>query len=85
MENYKEFLSYEIALKNCGGSSGKSIIRKFDNTSCDYVFIYIGDNTMYLIPSQDIIATNVICVGNKYTEYIVHSKTLEDFKEEVES
>lgn len=76
--------SYEVALKNSGGSSGKSIIRKFDNTSCDYLFIYTANNDMYLIPCKDIIAKTTIVVGEKYTEYIVHSKTLKDFKEEVE-
>ena len=76
--------SYFVALKNSGGASGKGVIRKFDNDSCDYVFIYTGDNNMYLIPAKDIVATNAICVGNKYTEYLVKSRTLKDFKEEVE-
>lgn len=27
---------YVVQLKNCGGASGKSTIRHFDNTTCDY-------------------------------------------------
>lgn len=70
--------SYTVMLKNCGGSSGKSKIRPFDNKSCDYLFIYTADNLMYLIPSEKIKATSAISVGNKYTEYIVKSKTLSE-------
>lgn len=70
--------SYRVLLKNCGGSSGKSKSRLFDNKSCDYVFILTGDDKMYLIPSDKITAKNSIVVGNKYTEFEVKNK---DFKE----
>ena len=76
--------SYKVELKNSGGSSGKSIIRQFDNTSCDYLFIYTGDNKIYLIPSDKIEAKNSICVGNKYTEYIVESLGFKEFKTQME-
>ena len=67
--------SYEVKLKNCGGSSGKSISRPFDNKTCDYVFILTGDNKTYLIPAKDIKSKSTISIGNKYTKYEVFSKT----------
>lgn len=76
-------LSFEVALKNSGGSSGKSVIRNFDNASCDYVFIYTADESLYLIPSKEITASNSIKVGNKYTEFKVKIKTLYEYDEEI--
>lgn len=78
----KNGTSYEVALKNSGGSSGKSVIRKFDNTSCDYVFIYTANEDLYLIPTNQIQALNAIIVGNKYTEFKVKIKTLSEYDEE---
>ena len=74
--------SYEVALKNTGGSTGNYTTRYFDNTSCDYVFIYTADENIYLIPAKDITTTTSIKVGNKYTEYKVNIKTLSKFDEE---
>lgn len=73
-----------VLLKNCGGSSGKNKCRKFDNTLCDYVFIYTANNDIYLIPSDVITAKNGITVGIKYTEYIVKSKNMSEFKDDIE-
>ena len=42
-------VSYEVLLKNCGGTSKGSKIRPFDNTTCDYVFVVLGNDKMYLI------------------------------------
>jgi len=75
--------SYTVMLRNCGGSSGKNITRNFDNTSCDYVFIYVANEDLYLIPSKDITASSSICVGNKYTEYKVYIKTLQEYSNEI--
>lgn len=74
--------SYAIMLKNCGGTSKGSVIRKFDNTTCDYVFIYTASNDMYLIPAKEITSVSSITVGIKYIEYKVYSKTLQDFDKE---
>lgn len=73
--------SYEVKLQNCGGASGKSIVRPFNNTSCDLVFVFTGDNKMYLIPAKDILSTNTITIGNKYTECEVFSKLFDRFLE----
>ena len=75
--------TYEVNLRSCGGASGKSIIRYFDNTSCEFVFIYTGNNKTYLIPCYDITAKSSIMVGKKYTEYEVHSKQLSEYTNEI--
>lgn len=74
---------YNILLKNCGGSSGKSKVRHFDNSTCDYVFVLTGDDKIYLIPSSKIEAKSSIVVGNKYTEYEVAIKQFSSFAEEI--
>lgn len=75
---------YEVLLKNTGGASGNYKIRKFDNSTCDYVFILTSANKLYLIPSERITATNAIVVGGaKYNEYEVFIKQFSDFTEEI--
>lgn len=46
--------NYVVHLKNSGGSSGKSIIRYFDNTTCDLLFVLCENNIIYLFKSKDI-------------------------------
>lgn len=77
--------SYEVLLKNCGGSSGKSTSRPFDNKSCDYVFILLENNKTYLIPSDKITSKSTITIGNKYTEYEVKSLAFSDFYNNMEA
>ena len=77
--------TYPVVLKNSGGASGKSNIRKFDNTASDYVFVYTADNDTYLIPSNTITSEYGIVVRNKenkYSQYIVFSRTLKEYKED---
>ena len=71
--------SYQVQLKNSGGAGGKSIIRTFDNTSCDYVFVYTANEKIYLIPSEVITSVSSITVGNKYQEYQVAICSFDSF------
>lgn len=71
--------TYQVELKNSGGASKKKTIRKFSNTSCDYLFILTGNDKMYLIPSSQIDAKNSIAVGNKYAEYEVANVKFSNF------
>lgn len=71
--------SYEVLLKNCGGTSKGSKIRLFDNSTCDYLFIVTASDKYYLIPSKEITAKNSIVVGIKYAEYEVSSKSLSQY------
>lgn len=76
--------SYSVQLRNTGGSAGDIRQRSFDNTTCDYVFIYTANEDLYLIPAKDIMATNSIAVGNKYNEYRVKIKPFNEFIENLE-
>jgi hypothetical protein len=72
-------VSYSVQLRNTGGNrTGKVRQVPFDNSSCDLLFIYTADERMYLIPSEKIQATNSICVGNKYLEFLVTNDTFLD-------
>lgn len=75
-------VSFSVQLRNTGGSSGNNKIRPFDNTSCDYVFVYTSNEEYYLIPSNIIEAKNSINVGPKYNDYKVKIKSFEDFIKE---
>lgn len=52
--NRKPSGSFEVLLKNCGGSSGVSKNRYFDSESCDLLFILLSDETMLLVPTHEI-------------------------------
>ena len=75
--------NYEVLLKNCGGSSKEGKIRPFDNTTCDYLFIYAANEKIYLIPSSDILVSSTLTLCDKYKQYEIKIKTLQDFDEEV--
>ena len=75
----QEGSGYHVQLRNTGGNrTGKCRQVPFDNNSCDLLFIYTYDGRLYLIPSKDIVNTNSIVVGNKYTEYQVHIKNFSE-------
>lgn len=77
--NLTENKTYCVNLRNCGGSSGKCKNRPFENNSCDYLFVLTGDDKTYLIPSKEILGTNSINVGKKYTEYEVFTTKFSEF------
>ena len=63
---------YVVQLKNCGGASGKSTIRYFDNTTCDIVFIVTVEGTMYEIPSSLINVSGALTLTEDWNPYIVN-------------
>lgn len=75
----KNGISFEVQLRNTGGSSGKNKIRLFEKDSCDYIFVYTINEEYYLIPSDIIEAQNSIHVGPKYYDYLVDIKTFAEF------
>ena len=75
----KNGISFEVQLRNTGGSSGKNKIRLFEKDSCDYIFVYTINEEYYLIPSDIIEAQNSIHVGPKYYNYLVDIKTFAEF------
>lgn len=74
--------AYSVQLRNTGGggaNGGKVRQVNFDNSSCDKLFIYTGNDDIYLIPSNEITAINAISVGNKYTEFKVKIKPFSEW------
>ena len=64
--------NYAVQLKNSGGGSNGSIIRNFDNKSCDILFIYTKSGDIYEIPSKNITAKSSIVLNeNIYGKYKV--------------
>lgn len=55
-------------MKSCGGSSGDSKIRHFDNSTCDVVVI-TGD--MYEIPSSEINVKGALTLTSDRDKYKV--------------
>ena len=83
---YKNGGGYLVGLKSSGGNSyysGNSSnyrIKQFDNTASDLLFIYTGDNRMYLIPTNEVDSKSSLTVGNDKTEkYEVFCKILSEF------
>ena len=62
---------YTVQLKNSGGSSGKSNIRNFDNSTCDIVFIVVVNGDMYEIPSCEITVGSSLTLTDKWDKYKV--------------
>ena len=63
--------NYEVLLKNCGGSSGNSKIRHFDNTTCDLVFVVVITGDMYEIPASEISVKGVLTLSSQWDKYKV--------------
>lgn len=70
-QHTKDSGSYEVLLKNCGGSSGTSKTRAFDKSSCDILFIVTIEGTMYEIPTDLLDVKNSLTLSSKWNEYIV--------------
>lgn len=62
---------FTVELKNSTLGADHNTIRRFDNTSCDIVFIVTIEGTMYEIPSKDITATCSFVLNKDYDKYIV--------------
>lgn len=62
---------YQVQLKNSGGSSGKSTVRNFDNTTCDILFILTIEGTMYEIPSNLVNVASQLTLTEDWDDYIV--------------
>lgn len=62
---------FQVQLKNTTLGSDHNTIRRFDNSSCDIVFIVTVEGTMYEIPSQNITATCSLTLNQDFDKYIV--------------
>jgi hypothetical protein len=60
---------YTVHLKNCGGAGGKHIIRNFDNSTCDIVFIATVADELYEIPANEILVKTGLTLTSKWDKY----------------
>lgn len=60
--------NYQVALKSCGGTKGKTYKTIID-TKIDLVFIVTTDLFMYLIPKEKIKNRATITLYNEYEKY----------------
>lgn len=60
-----------VTLRNSGGASGKRIIRKFNNTTCDILFVYTVSKVKYEIPSNLIKVTHYLTLTKEWDNYVV--------------
>jgi len=63
-------LNYQIALKSCGGTKGKTYKTVVD-TNVDIIFIVTSDKEMYEIPKLDVKNKSTINICDKYAKYRV--------------
>ena len=77
----KNNITYSVQLRNTGGGRENGIRQVlFDNSSCDYIFIYTIDEHLYLIPASEVDVKSAITVGGvKSKKYEVSIKLFRDF------
>lgn len=68
-KSQSKFGDYIVQLRNTGGSSGKSVIRPFDNKSCDILFVVTRSGDKYQIPSLEIKSKATITLNREYDKY----------------
>lgn len=61
-----KFGDYVVQLKNTVGSSGKSVIRLFNNLSCDILFVVTRSGDKYQIPALEIKSKATITLNSNY-------------------
>ena len=58
--------AYQAALRTCGGNqSWDKVVKFFDNTIVELLFILCENNDEYLIPTKDILVKSTITLDNK--------------------
>lgn len=61
---------YQVALKSCGGTAGKTY-KTVVNTDIDYLFVFLANKEMYLLPKDAFSNESTLNLGNKYRNYQV--------------
>ena len=61
--------NYIVTLKTSGGNKSRQMVKKFDSSQCDKLFILTESNEKYLIPTSVLDITNSITLGKKYDQY----------------
>ena len=64
---------WSVAICTRGGNqSWNKIVKRFDRSRCDYLFVHVGDGRRWFIPSDRVEAGTAITLGGrKYAKYEV--------------
>lgn len=62
---------FMVQLRNTGGSSGKSVIRLFDKSKSDVLFVLTKDGDRYEIPTSVINVINSLTLNEKFDVFKV--------------
>ena len=60
--------NYQIALKSCGGTKGKTYKTLID-TNIEELFILTEDLEIYIIPKKEIFNKSTLTICDKYNQY----------------
>lgn len=63
--------AYYVNLRVTGGNRSGSTVKFFDRTRVDYLFAADGGGGQHLIPADQILARNLLCLGRKVEAYRV--------------
>lgn len=66
--------NYQVALKSCGGTKGKTYKTLID-TKVDLLFAVTTDMSMYLIPINEIKNKSTLNLSKEYEKYRVDNRT----------
>jgi PD-(D/E)XK nuclease superfamily protein len=66
---------FSVSLKTCGGNqSWTGVVKRFDASRCDFLFVLVEDGRRWLIPAAAVEGTTAIYLGGpKYAEFEVDS------------
>ena len=68
----KNYGSYQVALRTCGGNKSGQNIKGFNKNSSDFLFVLTESSDMYLIPKSEIRGNTAINLGRDYNKYKVY-------------
>ena len=62
---------YSVAVCTRGGNqSWNKIVKRFDASRCDFLFVLVADGRRWFIPADRVEATTSVCLGGpKYSEF----------------
>lgn len=63
--------NHVVTLKTSGGNKSGHTIKKFDNSTVDYLFVLTSHNKKYLIPSENIKVKTTLSLTKEYDKYLV--------------
>jgi len=67
--------NWSVAICTRGGNqSWNKIVKRFNASRCDYLFVHVGDGRRWFIPSDRVEGTtSIVLGGRKYSKYEIES------------